>query len=345
MAVKALEDGRFRVQIDRQGCKRVRKIFKDRESAEKFELEYLEKFAGLRVTTPKKRVIGIKRSKDEDNRKLSELIELWSNYHGVNLSDYEKRRRCLDALCQALNDPIAAQLTAEDWVKFRHQRTISGTPEQIITPKTFNNHQGYLCAVFHRLKKLRVIDYQCPIIAVEPIKVQERQLSYLTTEQITHLFSTIKTGCDNPSTWWVAQICIRTGARWGEAEDLKLKHLHNNRVTFEFTKSKKTRTVPLDPVFFASLLEFAKGKSPETRLFSSCIGSFRRAIERAKLELPKGQCSHILRHSFASHFMMNGGNLFKLQKILGHSDIKMTMRYAHLAPGYLDEAVELNPLA
>tara|TARA_R110001583_G_C5512965_1_gene396869 strand:- start:684 stop:842 length:159 start_codon:yes stop_codon:yes gene_type:complete len=38
------------------------------------------------------------------------------------------------------------------------------------------------------------------------------------------------------------------------------------------------------------------------------------------------------------------GNILALQKILGHSDIKMTMRYAHLSPDYLEEAIRLNPL-
>ena len=55
--------------------------------------------------------------------------------------------------------------------------------------------------------------------------------------------------------------------------------------------------------------------------------------------------THVLRHSFASHFMMNGGNILTLQKILGHSTLAMTIRYAHLAPDYLDEARKLNPLA
>ena len=43
--------------------------------------------------------------------------------------------------------------------------------------------------------------------------------------------------------------------------------------------------------------------------------------------------------------MMNGGNLLTLQKILGHQSIQMTMRYAHLAPEHLQEAVNLNPLS
>ena len=50
-------------------------------------------------------------------------------------------------------------------------------------------------------------------------------------------------------------------------------------------------------------------------------------------------------HTFASHFMMNGGNILTLQKVLGHSDIKMTMCCARLAPDFLEEATRLNPLA
>lgn len=55
--------------------------------------------------------------------------------------------------------------------------------------------------------------------------------------------------------------------------------------------------------------------------------------------------THVLQHTFASHFIMNGGNILVLQKILGHSNLTMTMRYAHLAPGHLQEAKTLNPLA
>ncbi len=51
----------------------------------------------------------------------------------------------------------------------------------------------------------------------------------------------------------------------------------------------------------------------------------------------------MLRHTFASHFIMNGGNILVLQKILGHSSLTMTLRYAHLAPDHLQEAITLGP--
>ncbi|AXB06728.1 tyrosine-type recombinase/integrase [Aeromonas caviae] len=61
-------------------------------------------------------------------------------------------------------------------------------------------------------------------------------------------------------------------------------------------------------------------------------------------DLPAGQAVHVFRHTFASHFMMSGGNILALQKILGHHNIQQTMTYAHFAPDYLSDAVRFNPL-
>src|SRR5580700_4091684 len=56
-------------------------------------------------------------------------------------------------------------------------------------------------------------------------------------------------------------------------------------------------------------------------------GSFEDLLERAAI---KDFRFHNLRHTFTSWFMMNGGDLYELAKILGHSNIKMTERYAKL---------------
>ncbi len=79
-----------------------------------------------------------------------------------------------------------------------------------------------------------------------------------------------------------------------------------------------------------------------SQLFASCKSAFRSAIDRSGIETPKGQMTHILRHTFASHFIMNGGNILTLQRVLGHSDLKITMRYAHLAPDYMQQVVDLG---
>lgn len=66
--------------------------------------------------------------------------------------------------------------------------------------------------------------------------------------------------------------------------------------------------------------------------------SFRAACRRAGIQ---GFRFHDLRHTFASHLVMKGAPLAAVQKLLGHSSIAMTMRYAHLSPDHQRAAVDL----
>ncbi len=67
-------------------------------------------------------------------------------------------------------------------------------------------------------------------------------------------------------------------------------------------------------------------------------------MQRAGIGTPAGQLTQVLRHTFDSHFMMNGGNILVLQRKLKHIDIKIIMRYTHFAPDHLSEVKKLNPL-
>ena len=140
----------------------------------------------------------------------------------------------------------------------------------------------------------------------------------------------------------VSRLCLATGARWSEAANLKAERIRRSPglITFGGTKSGRNRSVPIDDNLADKLT---------TRLqlgpFIPCYGAFREAVERSGLDLPRGQLAHVLRHTFASHFIMRGGDILTLQRILGHHSITVTMRYAHLAPEYLDQARKLNPLA
>ena len=177
---------------------------------------------------------------------------------------------------------------------------------------------------------------------MRPFRTEEMEMAWLTHDQIALLLSECKRH-DNNDLSTVVKICLVTGARWSEAEGLKKSQLSKYKITFTKTKGKKNRTVPISQELYDALAE--DKKDAKGKLFSECYGAFRSALERTEIELPAGQLTHVLRHTFASHFMMNGGNILVLQRVLGHTDIKMTMRYAHFAPNHLEDAVKLNPLA
>ncbi|MEG2430019.1 MAG: tyrosine-type recombinase/integrase [Acinetobacter sp.] len=165
----------------------------------------------------------------------------------------------------------------------------------------------------------------------------EGELAFLAPEEIKRLLDTCADS-QSHSLLTIAKICLATGARWSEAENLQGHQLPKYRITYTKTKGKKNRTVSISQELYD---ELSKNRG---KLFSPCRKAFERAVKRAGLELPEGQCTLVLRHTFASHFMMNGGNILVLRDILGHSDIKITMVYSHFSPDHLEDAVYKKPL-
>jgi site-specific recombinase XerD len=143
----------------------------------------------------------------------------------------------------------------------------------------------------------------------------------------------------------VTKVCLATGARWGESESLPATQVRNGMIQFVQTKSSKARAVPITEELEQLLKAHYKAAGDRERLFRTAYAAFRQALHETKLKLSVGQLTHILCHTFASHFMMNGGNILALQKILGHHSLTMTMRYAHLSPEHLQEIRHLNPLS
>jgi len=73
-------------------------------------------------------------------------------------------------------------------------------------------------------------------------------------------------------------------------------------------------------------------------MFTKTNYHFRRAVKRAGIEHVR---FHDLRHTFASHLVMNGVDLRTVQELLGHRDMRMTLKYSHLAPDHIKKAMEV----
>lgn len=325
MAIIKLPDGRWRVDVEPVKGKRFRKTLKTKGEALRFEAHCRANFEKL----------SQEKKDNQDKRVLSELVDIWFHMHGQNLRDSARRKAKLIMITDALGDPVARKLTAVHFAKYRTERLNAG-----ISPRTVNNELGFLRAVYNELFNLSVITYQNPLKLLKPLKYQEKSLSFLSPGQIRELLE-LAQHSGNPHVYPITLICLSTGCRWSEAEELQPKNLHDGKVVFEGTKSGKVRSVPVS----TELVHMIKLHWCKLGTFTASMSSFRRVLARCSFKLPRGQATHILRHTFASHFVQQGGNILTLQKILGHSTIVMTMRYAHLAPDHLAEALTLNPLA
>lgn len=326
MSITQLDDGRWKVDVEPVKGKRFRKTFKTKAEALRFEATCRSKLVETPDWSPK----------PKDRRRLKDLIDRWAVLHAATLTDGANRRRLLDALADSLGNPVAIKMTGNEYAEFRARSLTEGA-----NPKTLNNRLGYLRSVFNVLHHLGEIDYPNPLQRVKPLRLQERELSYLTSDQIITLFDFIDKRCKTPHVRMVALICLATGCRWGEAQSLTPDRVTAERILFVNTKGKRTRSIPITLDFQRQVLAHFKAYG----LFSNCLNSFDKTLSASGLVLPAGQSSHVLRHTFASHFVMNGGNILTLQKILGHSSLAMTMRYAHLAPDHLQDAIRLGPLA
>ncbi len=137
-------------------------------------------------------------------------------------------------------------------------------------------------------------------------------------------------------------LCYRTGLRVSEVVKLTTRNVDSNRMAIlvQQAKGKKDRIVPLSPVLLVMLREYATRYKPSAKGFlfqGSTEGSpysvrslqeiLHLAKEKAKVFKSGGV--HALRHSFATHLLDKGTYISMIQKLLGHNDIKTTLRNLH----------------
>lgn len=320
MSIKKLEGGQYEVDVWPRGRngKRIRRRFEKKQEAVLFERYVL-------ANADKKEWLGA----SVDRRTLSELLDTWWLLYGQTQENGEIEKRHLNKTIRALGDPAVNRLNKRMIAQHRSQRLEDG-----ISAATINRDIYRLSGMFSTLIKLEEFRKENPCKGLEPLKEAPPAMTYLAKSEISKLLDTL-TGDDRR----VALLCLSTGARWGEGSTLRGELVNHGRVTFLKTKNGKKRTVPI-----SEELEKEIKTSDTGPLFKVDYENFCERLRLVKPDLPRGQATHVLRHTFASWFMMNGGNIIALQQILGHASIQQTMVYAHLAPDYLQHAVTLNPL-
>jgi integrase/recombinase XerD len=156
----------------------------------------------------------------------------------------------------------------------------------------------------------------------------------LTSGEIKKLFD----GTNSIKHLAILHILFDTGLRAREVSQLRLGDFDpkNGTLTVRFGKGKKDRIVPYGAQTRETLLEYFRQARPTDALFmGSTTGEMftvrgvqyvvNQALKRSGLK--KEVHPHTLRHSFAVHYLNNGGSLIRLQQLLGHAHISTTLVY------------------
>jgi len=143
-------------------------------------------------------------------------------------------------------------------------------------------------------------------------------------------------------------IALHTGMRQGEILNLKYTDIDIFRkvITVLKSKNKTPRTIPMNETVYQLFLRRSKIRSMSGFVFTTGNGTrhmvrnlireFDKAVEKAEI---KDFTFHCLRHTAATWMIQCGIDIYTVSKIMGHKDIKTTMRYAHHCPESLRHGV------
>lgn len=251
--------------------------------------------------------------------------------------------------------------------KFGSKQLRKITPEMIevlikdlrktgIKDATINKNLELVRTIFNYCLKRQKTVYN-PMVAVGLLKIQEPPIVFWTLAEADQFLQYIEkkyreSKSDLP---FLYKFALNTGMRLGEILGLSWHDvdLPNKLITVrrsfdsyqgkikDTTKGKKIRHVPINSAIYDNLVEMRMKRNGEL-VFSTITGKpkyrsnvthyFQKACVEAGVRKIR---FHDLRHTYASHFVMNKGDLFHLKEILGHSDIMTTQRYAHLSKSFL----------
>ncbi|MGO3029123.1 tyrosine-type recombinase/integrase [Pseudomonas helleri] len=246
-------------------------------------------------------------------------------------------------------------------------------------PATANRKMGTISGVFSRAAEWGLIA-EHPLERLKQLKVDSKgQVRYLSPDEAERLRAALdarqeemRTERTSANKWRIERnrqplqdlrevtftdhlkpmvlLALNTGVRRGELFDLKWSDVNFDTKTITVAgataKTNETRHIPTNKEALCTLEEWKKQGDGAGYVFASQGGgrmedvksAWQKLLERAKVD---GFRWHDMRHDFASRLVMAGVPLNTVRDLLGHTDIKMTLRYAHLAPDVKAAAVNL----
>jgi len=214
---------------------------------------------------------------------------------------------------------------------------------RLVMPATVNRE---LAILRHLLRLAEEWGYIAKVPKIRLAKEPEGRLRFLAEEEIPRFLAACEEKrSKSPVLLPVATLALHTGMRKGEILGLAWERVDFSRgvLRLEQTKSGRRREIPMNQTVYETLSSLPGPKAEgfvfrkrDGRAWGNIRTAFEGACREAKIEDFK---FHDLRHTCASWLVMKGRSLKEVQEILGHREFSMTLRYAHLSPDRLRDAV------
>lgn len=262
---------------------------------------------------------------------------------GYKKAAWSDRSYLNNQILPVLGNKYLDQITKQDIIALHH-----GLRKKGYAPGTCNRSLILVRYAFNL-----IIKWEIPGVKVNPSKDvplfddHAKKERYLSQEETQRLYESVQKS-DNPILQYIIPMLILTGARKREVLDAQWDDFdfEHRRWRIPITKSGKPRHVPLSDGVLRLLAQiprkdgcpyvFANPNSGKP--FVSVFNSWNTARKMAGLRDVR---IHDLRHSFASFLVNAGRSLYEVQRILGHTQIKTTQRYAHLSQDTLIDAANV----
>ena len=272
----------------------------------------------------------------------------WYSANLRRLRNYVKSRHLPDTL-----DNIDTKLLRE-YVLYLMKRTrYDGHPFtpakiELLSSATIHGHVRTLRAFFNWLVREGLAQNNAAK-DLKPPKVIRKVVSTLSDEEIGAILNAFGTSPSDARNRALFMLLLDTGLRIGELVNLKMEDVHMDEGYLKVLgKGKKERIVPIgnnaQKVLQRYLFRFRpKPINPViNNVFLSASSKpltensmklmFSRLAQRSGV---RRLHAHLCRHTFATRFLINGGDVFSLQQILGHSTLEMVRHYVNLASSHV----------
>ncbi len=310
---------------DAEGRRHRQKSAPDYDTAKKMYRERMTAIA-------KGEVLGVK----EESIRLKDFVEnkYWPTIEGT-LSEHEQRRLrgILDRqIIPRFGGSKLSKLRQEEIERWQAERRVTASPATVRKEMMWFKHLLYRAAEWKYLK-------ETPAKNIKQIKEPPGRTRYLEPDERESLLKHAR-----PDLRLYILSALQTGARRSELCGLRWVDLDMRARTVSFPKTKNgdQRVIPMTDELRDMLQTLPRPLDQNTRVLPDLAPdaitiAFRRLTEQLKLS---NLTFHDLRHDVASTLTMAGVPQRSIMAILGHRDPRMTLRYQHLSPGHLQNAMK-----